>query len=241
MRAFYLPFDETEPAKLHFERLLGRYRATIASTPPADLNEIVMELENARGQLASTSGGLNFLIMMLDDIKSQAESTGPISDASEAALCACAGMTSDAARYFRALNLRLKEESAKAAERAQAGQPGETGQTEDVEPEKAGGDQGGGKTGTREPNKPESSTTMLRAMMLALIESITRPLSFRKRWLERIEKEQETNRFAAAVLPADSTFERFERAETAHNRRLYRSLGALHAMKHGTDASKILK
>jgi hypothetical protein len=53
----YLRSDEIESLKIRFYLLLERYQA-LTYTPAADANEIVMDLENARSQLASTSLGL---------------------------------------------------------------------------------------------------------------------------------------------------------------------------------------
>jgi len=232
---FYLRSDEIEPLKIRFCLALERYQATTQSTPCGDLNEIVTELENARSQLASTSLGLEYLIKKVNAVKKEAESTGQMSHANEGALRACVGLMNDLVLYCRGINWVNKTESAKAAERAQAGKRGGTGQTKEVELEKARGDQSGGKREAREWNE-----TDCRFMLVSMIEIVARQLKVRKRVLEGIEKWQDKTRLAAAVLPADSTCDRFSRAETAFDRRFYRALAALLTMKQAKDASKIL-
>jgi hypothetical protein len=231
----YLRSDEIEPLKIRFWLSLERYQATTESTPSGDLNEIVTELGNARSQVASTSLGLDFLIEKVNWIKEEAESTGQISVASEGTLRACAGLMNDFALFCRVMNRFNKRESAKAAERAQAGQHFGTGQTKKTEPAKTKGDQSGGKREAGEWNEAESRT-----MLVLTIESIAGELRFRKHLLEGIEKRQAKTRLAAAVLPADDICDRFSRAETAYDRRLYRALAALIAIKQAKDTSKIL-
>jgi hypothetical protein len=230
----YLRSDEIEPVKTRFQLFLERYQAATARTPSGELNEIVTELEHTRSKLASTSLGLDFLITKVNAVKSEAQSAGQMSDASEAALRACAGLATDFAKYCRKVNLINKTESAKAAERAQAGQRGGTGQTNVVEPEKGKGDEGS-KTEAGERNEAESRT-----MLVLMIETIELQLKGKKLLLAAIERGQGKARFAAAVLPADSTCDRFSRAETAFDRRLYRALAALLTIKQAKDPAKIL-
>jgi hypothetical protein len=205
------------------------------STPSGELDEIVTELENARTQLASTSLGLEFLIKRVDAIKRQAESTGQMPHASEVTLRECAGLMNEFVPFIRGINWIHTKESAKAAERAQARQPGGAGQTKAIEPEKAKGDESGGKT-----EAGEWDEAVCRAMLVSLIKDVARGLELRKQVLEATEKWQEETRRAAAVLPADNTCDRFSRPETTYDRRFYRALGALLAIKQAKGASKIL-
>jgi hypothetical protein len=231
----YLGSDEIEPLKVRFCLSLERYQATTVSTPSGEFDEIVTELENARSQLASTSLGLEFLIKKVTTIKKQAESTGQIPHASEVTLVACAGLMNELVPLFRGINWIHTKESAKAAERAQARQPGGAGRTKAIEPEKAKGDQSGGKTEAGEWDEAVS-----RAMLVSSIKDVAFELELRKQELEAIEKWQEETRLAAAVLPADNTCDRFSRQETTFDRRFYRALGALLAIKQAKGASKIL-
>jgi len=233
----YLRCDETEPLKVRFQLALDRYQATNASTPSEDLNEIVTELEQARSQLVSTPLGLEFLIKKVDSAKKIAESTGWISPAFERVLLACAGVMNDCALFANLVNWCNKVISEKAAERGQAGQGGGTGPTEENEPKKSKVDRSGGKTQAGE-SKAESRT--MQAVLVDAIEDVARELRHRKQLLELNEKFQGKTRFAAAVLPDDATCERLSRAETTFDRRLYRALGALLAIKGGKDAPKSL-
>ena len=203
-------------------------------TPPGDLNQIVTELENARSQLASTPLGVEFLIEKVNAVKKEAESKGQISLASEVTLRGCAGFTNDLARYCKSINWINKTESAKAAERAQGEQRGGTGQTKGTKREKAERVQSAGQREAEERKEADR-----RFVLVTMIEEIALWLRIRKQVLESIEKWHDKSRVAAAVLPADSSCDRFARAETAYDRRLYRAL-ALLTMKQGKDASKIL-
>jgi hypothetical protein len=75
-------------------------------------------------------------------------------------------------------------------------------------------------------------------MLVSMIEDVARELRMKKQVLESSEKRNDQSRMAASVLPDDNTFDRFTRAETAYDRRLYRSLSLL-AMMQVKD-SKIL-
>ena len=231
----YLRSDQIEPLKFRFCLASGQYQATTNITPPGDFKQIVTELEKARSELASTSLGLEFLIAEVNAVKEEAESKGQISSASEITLRACAGLTNDLAMSCKWINWINKTKSATAAERAQGEQRGGTEQTEGTAPEKANRVQSADQREAEE--RDEAGRTFV---LVSTIESVARPLRIRKQVLESIEKWHEKSRVAAAVLPADSTYDRFARAETAYDRRFYRALGALLAMKQAKDASKIL-
>ena len=74
-----------------------------------------------------------------------------------------------------------------------------------------------------------------RFVLVSAIETVAGELKVRKQVLEAIEKWGDKTRVAAAVLPADSTCDRFARAET-YDRRLYRAL-ALLTMRRAKDTS----
>jgi hypothetical protein len=73
-------------------------------------------------------------------------------------------------------------------------------------------------------------------VLVSAIETVAGDLKVRKQVLEAIEKWGDKTRVAAAVLPVDSTCDRFARAETADDRRLYRAL-ALLTMRRAKDTS----
>jgi hypothetical protein len=229
---FYLRSDEIEPVKLCFQLLLEGCQSTMASTPPGDINQIVIKLENARSLLASTRFGVEFLMTKVDAIKREAESTGQMSSASEVALRACAGFMDDAVRFAIQVNRGNQAISAKAAERAQTSPNGGAGQTKEKQAQQSKDDQSGGKK-TEEQYEAEQC----RAVLVSAIESIARQLGHRK---QQIEKSEGKARWAAAVLLDDDTYERFERAEAPCHRGLYRAMGALQAIRQDKDASKIL-
>jgi hypothetical protein len=226
----YLPSNEIEPLKFRFCLLLERYRA-MRHTPAADFNEIVTELENARSQLALTSLGLEFLMKKVNDVKTEAKSAGQISDASLETLCACVGLTNDIIPLCIGMNSANKTQSAKAAEYTRARQCGGTGQSKEAEKSK---DQRGGTKEAEEWNKAG------KAMLVSAIEIAAHDLKVRTTLMKWIEKCQRKTGFAAAILPADSTCDRFSRAETAYDRRFYRALAALLTMKEVKNASKVL-
>jgi hypothetical protein len=233
---YYLRSDEIEPMKIRFQLSLEQYQGTGTTLTSVDLNQIVVtELEEARIQLASTPLGLDFLIERVNEVKNEAESCGQILAASQVVLRACAGLTNEFASCCAVLNGINIRESAKAAERARGEQRGGTGQTKATKPEKAKGDQSGGEREAGERNEADR-----RFVLVSAIEMVAGELKLRKQLLEGIENSQATTRLAAAVLPADSSCDRFARAETVFDRRLYRALAALLATKQAKAASKIL-
>jgi hypothetical protein len=229
----YLRSDDIEPVKVRFQLYLGRYETTTAATPSDDVYEIVTELENARRELASTTVGLEFLISKVHAVKREAKSGGQISNVSEVVLQACGGIVNDFALYSKTVNLINKMESAKAAERASTGGRGGAGQTKETA--RASKDD-------RVKRESEERTQAQggRFVLVSLIKDLENELVLRKKLLELGEKEQRKTHFAANVLPTDSTYDRFERAETTYERRLYRALGALLTIKRGKDTSKML-
>jgi len=190
---------------------------------------------HARSQLASTPLGIQFLIEKVNAVKGEAESKGQIDWASDVTLRACAGLTDGRAANSSVINGINIVESAKAAERARAEQRGGTGQTERTKPQKA-------KRGrsARQREAEERNQADRRFVLVLAIEEIIRPLKLREKVLEAIEKSQHKTRMVAAVLPADSTCDRFARAETTFDRRMYRALVALLALKQAKGASKLL-
>ena len=226
IQSTYLRSDEIEPLKIRFYLLLERYRTTSTSTPVADINEIVTELEHARSQLASTSLGLEFLIERVNEVKGEAKSRGLLSDASLGTLRACVGLKNEFIPYLIGVNSINKTRSAKAAEAVRAGQCDAGRQTKGVEPVKGKPEPSGGEKETQDWNDADG-----RIMLVSVIESAAWPLQFRKKLMASIEKGQDKTRSAAAVVPTDSSFDRFSRAETAYDRRFYRALAALLTLK----------
>jgi hypothetical protein len=147
------------------------------------------------------------------------------------ALYACAGLENDLTTIVGCIN-GINITDSKAAERVHAGQRGGIGQTKEVENEKDKRVQGAGQREAGDWDKEGG-----RFMLVSVIEMIARELKFRKQVLEGIEKSYDKTRVASSVLPDDGTCDRFARAETAYDRRLYRALAALHAMKPAKDAS----
>jgi len=221
----YLRSDEIESLKIRFYLLLERYQA-MTHTPAADAKEIVTDLENARSRLASTSLGLEFLVDRVNEVKLEAKSTGLLSDASLGKLRACVGLMNDSILCCIGVNSANKIRSAKAAEAARAGQCDGGRQTKRVEPAEGKPEPSGGEKETQDCNEAEG-----RIMLDFAIESAAGPLRFRKKLVASIEKWQDKTRSEAAVVPTDSTCDRFSRAETAYDRRFYRALAALLTLK----------
>jgi hypothetical protein len=220
----YLRSDGIESLKIRFYLLLARYQA-LTHTPAADANEVIMDLENARGQLASSSLGLEFLINRVNDVKGEAKSTGLLSDASLRTLRACVGIMNDSIRYCIGVNSINKTQSAKAAEAARVGQRDGGRQTKGVAA-KGKPEPNGGEKETQERNEADG-----RIMLVSVIELAAGELQFRKKLMASMEEGQSKTRSAAAVVPTDSTCDRFSRAETAYDRRFYRALAALLTIK----------
>jgi hypothetical protein len=124
--------------------------------------------------------------------------------------------------YCIGVNSANKIRSAKAAERARDGDS----KTKDVAPAKGKREPSGVEKETQDRSEAES-----RVMLVSVLESAAWSLEFRKKLVASIEKWQSTTRTAAAVVPTDSSSDRFSRAETAYDRRFYRALAALLTLK----------
>jgi hypothetical protein len=134
MHQRFLLSDEIEALKLRFVLLVERCQVTNCSTP--DPNEIAIELEKARSELAATSLGLEFLIEKVEAVKLEVESRGQMSDASLGLLRACIGLTHDFTLFLTEVNRFNKTESAKATAGESERPLGSAGPSDEVEPDK---------------------------------------------------------------------------------------------------------
>jgi len=230
----YLRSDDIEALKVQFYLLLEQYCATTNSTPSGELNDIVMRLENARAQLASTSLGLAFLLSKVNEVKTEAESRGQISVASVGTVRACAGIMNEIGLYVGRIVEVNKMHAAQAAEAGAEQGGGSSGPAKRVEPKKGKGKQSRGKTAAEEWK--EAST----ALLVAPIEMVARELRDRKQLMKTIEKWRDKTWKAAAIVPADSTGDRFARAEARYERGFYKALAALLTTKQAASDAKFL-
>ena len=221
----FLPSDQIKPVQIRFGLALGQYQAAVNGTHSKEFTDIVTELETARSLLASTSLGLAFLIKKVNAVKAEAESAGQICTASELALAACAGLQNDLAAECRKTNRFI---IIKSAERSQSDQAG-GGQSTKAQPKDAAGAQSADRGDVAEWRKADAAL-----MLGCAIGVVADQLELRKMVLEGIEKWNDKSRVAASVFPQDGSFDRFARAETTYDRRLYRAL-ALLTMKRGQD------
>ena len=114
------------------------------------------------------------------------------------------------------------------AERSQSDQAG-GGQSTKAQPKDAAGAQGADRGDVAEWRKADAAL-----ILGCAIGVVADQLGSRKTALEGIEKWNDKSRVAASVFPQDGSFDRFARAETTYDRRLYRAL-ALLTMKRGQD------
>lgn len=184
-------------------------------------NQIVIELENMRRALMATSFGVKFLINKVHVVKNDVKATGVLSSESEAMLRACVGSTNIFALYFRVLDYLIKKESANSGQAPEPCDSEETNADQET---------------TEKPQsdlEPEAEQEIKpRKLLILTIKTIESQLRMRQNLLEAVEKEQRDSRFAAVGLPEDSSGDRFTRAETAYDRRMYRALAALVTIKN---------
>jgi len=242
--------DEVEVLKVQFLTLVAKYPNQPSSEDQQDRAELPIELEEIRKQLASTSVGVEFLTDTMKKIEKEAASKGEISALSEVLIFACCGFANEFARDCRLGNLINKRESQAAAaadkskqeqtksERPLSEEPvNEEAFARILKEQERKSKKGKGKFRQILQMDPKSVNT---EMLVQLIRMAAGPLVTRKKFLKYLENLEDKSRSTAAILPPETTSDRFSRAETAIERRMYRALGMLLAMQQPADTPKML-
>jgi hypothetical protein len=251
--------EELESLKGRFFNLWGKYVLLSSSQVQQDALEMTPELEEVRRQLASTSEGLEFLIKQMKKLEEAACSRGYLSSESALLMLACCGFGNDFARIAVQLNsmnmkiasteksdtskddsskdeaLRLiRELQSKMKQNRTTSKATARGPRRDENTEPQSADQS---RTERDIEAELRDASDLNAWVLAgAIYNATSALRLRKRLLSPTEKWEEQTRSAMAIVPADAS-DRFSRAETALERRMYRALGMLLAIREGVSRS----
>ena len=268
--------DEVEKLKTRFWVL---YKRRIAPNERGS-EETILELEEVRAKLLSTSKGAGFLLEKLGELRKGVEKEGTLSPDEEMLVEACCGVTSLPTYYIRAVNFISKRDCAKwektgsgrinnaAAAAPPSGRSEtreeqllrlalqlkrETEQMKQNAPGKAVGTPNADETEKEAKSSQSVNESRSKAaeaegavnsredqgMVLAIWLSIAIDgLRFRQQELQMIEAVQSKNELFTLVLEP-TTADRFARAETAIERRMYRALAVLFATRAG-DGSKLL-
>ena len=247
-----------ESLKARFLHRCKTYGLLSSSKSPLEVLKVADELEEIRRKLASTSVGIAFLNEQMGRLVSVAKSDGYLSHESMILMYACCGFGDKSAQLCSAVNSinerifrktaapdrdsatsdnpsedeevwRLAQKLKKAAERSGSGQ--------DKEPkaENEPGEQ------QENASPPQPDPELSRQMLIETLGIPIREFNTRKQIVEAIEESREGTRLAEAILPVDGS-DRFSRAETALERRMYRALAMLMAIREAESMdSKVPK
>jgi len=206
--------DKIEQLKVQF---LNLYK-TIERDPALLFHkcETITQLEGIRHQLASTSQGLDFLIVEMKEIWGRATSFGRLSIEDGIMMLACCGFGNDTARMLyrdvmRTLDYATEGESLN--DIMSRIRPG-TAADESTE---------------RSSAKEIDWSALRKRLLSRTTEELISSLSARRLLVKRAEKLEAETRSGTAAIP--DTSDRFSRAETIYERRLYRALGMLFALR----------
>ncbi len=217
-----------ESLKAPFFDLLRKYVMAISSQPSQDTSAIMAKLEEVRHELAGTSHGVQFLIKRMEGVDSEAQAKGPVSREGLATILACCGFGNELGQMCLQLNLINVMEFSKTS-----GPPANKNDKQKRAKTKKTGKEGTGK------EDPEFDRSMYTQVLSEAIRAAIRELRFRKNSLEYAEKWEAKTRLAASIFPVEGS-DRFLRAETTIERRMYRALVMLLALRSGSDMAKML-
>jgi len=220
--------DEIESLKVPFSDLLRKYLLAVSSQPPQDTSTITAKLEEVRQQLAGTSLGVEFLIKRMESVDSEAQAKGQVSPEGLTMILACCGFGNELGQMCLQLNLINVMEFRKTS-----GAPANETDEQDRAKAKETGKKGTGEEG------PELDKGMYTQVLSAAIRVAIHKLKFRKKSLEYAEKWEAKTRSVASIFPAEDS-DHFLRAETTIERRMYRALVMLLALRSKSDVPKIL-
>ncbi len=176
--------------------------------------------DGPREELASSSLGMDELIMWMFDVEEQVTADGYMSKRSDEIMEAC-GINHPTRWHCRLISSWAEKELRETPE-------GEV-RDESISANQEAADTDQCTIKNEKPKqrrrKPQQSKELLKQ-----IRKVIASLEERQRTLESVEQMEASARAAEALLPADSV-DRFSRAETAFERRMYRALGALLSLR----------
>lgn len=175
--------------------------------------------KRVREELASTSLGMDHLIDWMVGVEEQVTADGYLSKKSAEIMRAC-GIDIPTIVSCEMWSSYAEEEFE---------QIPQDGMSEESSANPSQVDTDQGTTENKKPKRYGRKSPASKMLMKAVREAIA-SLEERKKTLESIEQMEARTRSAAALLPADS-IDRFSRAETTFERRMYRALGALLSLR----------
>jgi hypothetical protein len=210
------------------------------------------QLEDVRRQLASASDGVEFLINQLKALQYEARSKGYISQERAILLLACAGFGDRVARLCYRLNQMLQPAATSTTSKSDSVKPTDEAKKRDEdirlsrlmsldeesfqefeEEWKKAQRKNKSATATSKATAEDQSKEELESKQKVLVLQIgicITELQIRKTWLLGLEKARLEVQKAETIVDGNRS-ERFLRAETAIERRLYRALAMLVAIR----------
>ena len=193
------------------DRFLEQLETYVRSWDPT-CGRLPHELDAARRDLMSMSEGVDFLLMLLEEIKAAFERSGMLTAKHSALFQAIRGSSHPLDIRNRIEHLIMDNDSAAPSSTGAPVQEEISHSTHDL---------------TKQDKWPfEIESDPVTAGLAAFISSVAEWLRDRKTKLERIE-EGEIQKEIALIMLDPSPSERFSRAETSRERKMYRALGGL--------------
>jgi hypothetical protein len=206
--------DRLERAK-RVQSLKAEYLARFQDLLGARIENLFWRHE-VREELASTSLGMDYLICEMRCVKDQVTADGYLSKQSDAIMQAC-GIDIPTIMSCEQLSSEAKKELEQTPEGTVREEATSINQSE-VDTDQ-------GTTKNKKPKRYSRKSSTSKMLLETVLEAIA-TLEGRKKTLGSVEQIEARTRSAMALLPADSV-DRFSRAETAFERRMYRALGTL--------------
>jgi hypothetical protein len=180
--------------------------------------------DRVREELASTSMGMDDLIGWMAGVEEQVTADGYMSKRSEAMMRACG---------IDILTTVICKEFSSMAQEEFEQIPQDGVSEESLSANESQMDTNQGTTGNEKPKHRRRKSLATKTLLREIRKAIA-TLEDRKRTLESVEQMEARTRTAEALLPVDSV-DRFSRAETAFERRMYRALGTLLALRGASE------
>jgi hypothetical protein len=226
--------------KANFFACFEKYLILSRTRDSLDALKTQEELEEFRSKLASTSEGVQFLIDQLTSVEKEAQSVGYFGVPSANLVLACCGFRDEfalrcvGASLKRIVELKRaepkKEQDTTKANSVDVKLPNSASEaqaTESEEPEKEG--QAG------EPKESDNLPDLddFRQVLVEAIKILIDRYRTRKLILDEVKEVKKEVRAALALLPEGA--DRFSRAETTFERRMYRALAMLFTIREADD------
>jgi hypothetical protein len=226
---FIAAFDLMRDASISKEKfwrlIVERQRSTQLRVGPSDVRnplEILADLDEVRRELHRSSIGVDFLMTNLQGMIEEAEATGTLSELSEILICACLGSSDPRASTILHMNAFLKKQGDDKGKQDAPPEP-----SKEQSPTEENRTDAENPSATRPPDV-EKLKEMARTHLPLLIQLGRECLSVHKTVLEGSERlASEPILRAAAVL----TSSQLSRAETMYDKRMYKALNTLFAIR----------